>query len=153
MGDESINGRLLLAVVVVGAIFLIVLLTDVNDNLNHYVPLLFDGLSAGVGGLYFVSLIIYVKDEELVPGKEQETPLGILFGRGLGPIGNLLGEGIQVFTTLMVGKWIILGLGLLNWDLDIPEGKRWLLTGVGIALIVSSLLSALQRLLELVYDV
>lgn len=151
MGNESINYRYVLAVFIVVPLFVIVSVTDLNHDLAQYVPLLFTILAACVGGLYLVSCTVHILNEELVPGKEQETPLGILFGRGLGPIGNLVGEGVQVFTTLMAGKWLILGLGLMNWDVEISGGRRWLLTGVGIALIVSSLLSALQRLLELAY--
>lgn len=145
----------LFPVIIIFVILLVIVLAAVFE-LPNTIADHFDSIYWSIQLLFFVvyltSMIMYARNSEFLQSAEPESPLGILISRGFGPVGNLVGEWIQVFAIVAASKVLAGGVILGRWSASIAARNRVLISLVTIGLFVAGGLSVYQRLRELLYE-
>lgn len=145
----------LFPIIIISLIVVVIVLASILDLPNTIAEnfnLIYWGIQILFSAVYLTCTIMYARDSDFLQSAEPESPLGILISRGFGPVGNLVGEWIEVFAVVAASKVLAGGIILGRWSASITVGNRMLISLVTLGIFVAAGLSVYQRFREPLYE-
>lgn len=150
--SDSPSTTPVILIFVVFAIIILAAIVDAPSLIRENFGLIYWGIQGLFFSVYLTNSIMYFRDSDFLQSAEPDSPIGILISRGFGPVGNLIGEWLEVFAFVAASKVLAGGIILDRWTVSITPANRLIISLVTLGLFVGGGLSAYQRFNALRYE-
>ncbi|WP_259518615.1 hypothetical protein [Halanaeroarchaeum sp. HSR-CO] len=134
-------------IIIFGLVFLSSI-TDLRGMIIEQIYHIYILIVALIIAVYLVAVVDLVSGTPMSHA-EPDSPLGILFSRGLGPLGDLVGELLQVLLVISASRTLTAGIILNQWNLNLQKGDYILMVLVALGLFVIGGLPVFHRVQQM----